>query len=141
MFWGTRPKHAQEPPAPDDRSSTHKQTGAISLLAPGILFDLSYLVLFVPIHTNPLFFTKPKDKALMTPKPPPMFPAAAGAVLSSGLSAATGWGSGGRLLVLWTCWMSRTHQLLGHRSSFPPCYFVLAGSHILASCSSTHSQG
>lgn len=120
---------------------SRKQTGAVSLLASGTLFDLSYLILFVPIHTNPLFFTKPKDKAVLTPETSPMFPAAAGAVLSSGLSAATGWGSGARLLVLWTCWMSRTQQLLCHGSSFPLCYFVLAGSHILASCSSAHSQG
>lgn len=139
MFWGTRPKHAQEPPAPDDRSSiTQTNRGSFT---PSTRYnsDLSYLILFGPMYTNALFFTKPKDKALVTPKKPLMFPAAAGAVLSPGLSA--GWGSGGRLLVLWTRWMSRTHQLLGHGSSFPPCYFVLAGSHILASCSSAHSQG
>lgn len=67
-------------------TSSHKQTGAVSLLAPGTLFDLSYLILFVTIYTNPQFFTKRKDKALLTPKMPPAFPAAAGAVLPSGLT-------------------------------------------------------
>lgn len=52
-------------------TSSHKQTGAVSLLAPGTLFDLSYLILFVTIYKNPQFFTKPKDKALPTPKMPP----------------------------------------------------------------------
>lgn len=71
---------------------SRKQTGAVSLLASGTLFDLSYLILFVPIHTNPLFFTKPKDKAVLTPEMPPMFPSScrSSAVIRSQCSNWTG---------------------------------------------------